>query len=389
MAPGRKRRSHKPHELGPRVYREAGSRWWKIDMRPWGGGRVAVRDPKAPGWPRSGTRTELREVAERWKWDYLDRVRTGQIEQVSGVRAPRRRTVTQAVEDYLRRRSKQVAAATWENDRTALKVHLIPAIGSRALTSVTQEEVDGLIDTLLDEGYARYTVFTYGVHIQTFFRAHGFEWDLDLPERRHTVARHLTDEELSEVESQALVLGLPEARSIMYAVSTGMRQRELPASEYEDISHPFKSVRVTKQIARSGGIAPLKGKRARVALVLPHWWQYHDKRGTGPVLADRRTLGSMQRLIVRVLKAAGVYEVGMGWHVLRHTYARLYLTMGAKLQELQKSLGHASLITTETTYGHLAPSDAVALARQAIYRESGTLNGRPPAEAQQLRGLNP
>ena len=52
----------KPAELGPRVYRKG--RWWQVDLRPWRYGRPTMRNPKHPGWPDTGERTELQDVAE-------------------------------------------------------------------------------------------------------------------------------------------------------------------------------------------------------------------------------------------------------------------------------------------------------------------------------------
>jgi integrase len=38
-----------------------------------------------------------------------------------------------------------------------------------------------------------------------------------------------------------------------------------------------------------------------------------------------------------------------------------------ELEELQKSLGHTSILTTERAYGHLGDDAAATLARQRIY----------------------
>ena len=64
---------------------------------------------------------------------------------------------------------------------------------------------------------------------------------------------------------------------------------------------------------------------------------------------------------------AGIKEDGNGWHVWRHTYARLFLERGGTMEELQRSLGHASIKTTQDTYGHFSTDKAAALARGRIY----------------------
>ena len=47
----------------------------------------------------------------------------------------------------------------------------------------------------------------------------------------------------------------------------------------------------------------------------------------------------------------------MRWHDLRHTYASLMLAAGIQPYKLSRWMGHASLVTTDTVYGHLYPSD--------------------------------
>ncbi|QDZ16673.1 tyrosine-type recombinase/integrase [Humibacter ginsenosidimutans] len=47
----------------------------------------------------------------------------------------------------------------------------------------------------------------------------------------------------------------------------------------------------------------------------------------------------------------------MRWHDLRHTYASLMLAAGIWPHKVSHWMGHASLVTTDTVYGHLYPSD--------------------------------
>ena len=55
----------------------------------------------------------------------------------------------------------------------------------------------------------------------------------------------------------------------------------------------------------------------------------------------------------------------------RQTYARRFIELGGRFEELQKSLGHKSITTTEQTYGHFHEDIAASLARGRIYRDEG------------------
>lgn len=71
-------------------------RYWHADLRPWSGGRVPLRDPKAKGWPLKGERTEDEDVARRWAWAYVDRDAAGSLRDAAR-----------------RRRADAVADAAW------------------------------------------------------------------------------------------------------------------------------------------------------------------------------------------------------------------------------------------------------------------------------------
>ena len=75
---------------------------------------------------------------------------------------------------------------------------------------------------------------------------------------------------------------------------------------------------------------------------------------------------------------AEVNAEGQAWHALRHTYARRFVEAGGRLEELQHSLGHSSIRTTETCYGHFTDDTAASMARLRIY---GSAAGEPPYDS--------
>jgi integrase len=145
------------------------------------------------------------------------------------------------------------------------------------------------------------------------------------------------------------------------------------------------TVRFTLQLARDAigrgdGLKGLKGKEARTTLVLPSWWDHHLARARGRVLGNEsirgpRLLHTAFRWINTLYDVAQVNAEGQAWHALRHTYSRLFLEAGGRLEELQKSLGHASIQTTEDYYGHFSDDAAATLARLRIY--GGVVAGVP------------
>jgi len=85
--------------------------------------------------------------------------------------------------------------------------------------------------------------------------------------------------------------------------------------------------------------------------------------------AKRMPHRSLSRWCEQIIQEAGLKRDRQNAHTFRHTYARLALEMGARLEELQRFLGHASIRTTEASYGWLTEQSATTLARARIYGE--------------------
>jgi integrase len=71
------------------------------------------------------------------------------------------------------------------------------------------------------------------------------------------------------------------------------------------------------------------------------------------------------------LRDAGLRDMPL--HALRHTAAATWLYCGQPLIYVQRALGHASITTTESFYGHLEQSmlETVARDTEAAVRAAG------------------
>ena len=161
------------------------------------------------------------------------------------------------------------------------------------------------------------------------------------------------------------------------AITTGRRVAELGAIEWRGFNKDDRTVRIRAQVPPDGygltTLQPLKGRRNRTALVLPSWWNFHrdDARGRVILTDGVSTVAhrSLERWCRQIIEASGLKRHGQNAHTFRHTYARICLEKGARLEELQRFLGHASIRTTEQSYGWLTEQSAATLARARIYGE--------------------
>lgn len=373
-------RGRKPHQLGPRVFRPPNSRWWKVDLRPWGGPRTVLLSPEDPGWPAHGQRTEREEVAEAWKWAYYRLVQSDHLRRSLQLPA-RPRPLGEVAEGYLSTRKHTVEANTWGSDRTAIG-HLMAYLPHGTTTAeLSPELLQRLFLDLITRGYRPSTLRTYLISLRVFLGSFDRAYLVDavqLPHPGREDVATLGWEDLRRVRMAAdrvdqQQVGLfPSARlAVEVGLAMGLRQGEIFALRWDDLSPETHSVRIQRQVPKDGITPkPLKGKMGRTALVLPSWWERHTG-GIGLMLGkggDPVGSRTQRNLITRVLDTAGLNQVGMGWHVLRHTYARLCLEeYGVSLEELQRFLGHTSIRTTEDSYGHFRPSAALERAARKVY----------------------
>ena len=135
---------------------------------------------------------------------------------------------------------------------------------------------------------------------------------------------------------------------------TGIRREELTGLDIEDIDFDLNRIRI-----RAG-----KGNKERMVPasqnLLPDIKFLIETRKIGPVFLSERKGRLMKRQINRIVARAGEKAElknpnprlkNINPHILRHSYGRLYLKAGGKMERLQQILGHSSVNTTIGIYG--------------------------------------
>lgn len=163
---------------------------------------------------------------------------------------------------------------------------------------------------------------------------------------------HLTPDELSK-----LIAGAQSERDrlmVLILAFTGIRRAELRSLQPADIDGPTERL-----IVRRG-----KGGKQRIVFVpkrVAEEVRLFAARHTAAFVFPGRNGGAMSLrninyILNRVGRRAGVPTpnpryVGIGPHLLRHSFARNWKRSGGSIESLQKMLGHASAKTTLDCYG--------------------------------------
>jgi integrase len=316
----------------------------------------------------------VREVQEKLKAARADREAVG--------RTP---TVATWGERWLALVAQRVRPATLENYRTAIRKHVIPAIGSVELARLRPTDVEAMTAAMATKGLKGSTIaLTRRVLVVCLSDAMR---DGIVIRNAAALARPPRVQEprrraLDVAEVRRLLEAIqddPDEAFITLAVTTGMRRGEIFGLRWQDVDLEAARLQVTGAMAIDGQggrhrvepktrrsrrliallpstVAALKRRRStqrREQLAAGSAWQ--DREGfifTDAVgrPADNRALDDRWEAI-RI--RAGL--PGLRLHDLRHTAATLALSAGVPVRDVADSLGHATPSITLNTYGHSVP----------------------------------
>jgi integrase len=176
---------------------------------------------------------------------------------------------------------------------------------------------------------------------------------------------------------------------LMTAVGTGLRQAELFGVRQHRVQFLRRVLAVEEQVVDGRLTGTLKTEASRRRIPLPDLLlealSAHVKESPDLDLLFARPKGTPwtrssfnQTVWKPALRAAGLDET-LGIHVLRHTYASHLIAQGQHPRVIQARLGHASIVETMDTYGHLFPDseDSTRQAANSLFLTHGSTAGAP------------
>lgn len=302
---------------------------------------------------------------------------------------------------YLETRRDQVSVRAWESDESALRVHIVPALGRRPVGSVNRVHIERFLGTIASTrsvgtaARVRTTLrglFDFAVRSRVLRDSPATVVRLPRPDsgRSRTEFRPFTMVELlSVVEEQRQHAGA-QADTTLFLGLTGLRFGELRGLRVRDVtSVPYPAVVVTRSLPQSGRTAKViervttKSGRSRVVPLLSLALPLVETRlqGAGPdeLLFPASHGGYLHAQNWRRAVRWNETTDGRRPHDLRHTAASLWIAAGVDIKTIAVWLGHSSTKLTLDTYGHLMGTDAerAAIARinRVLGHQSGTSSG--------------
>lgn len=278
---------------------------------------------------------------------------------------------------------------SWRLDEQRFNKIIKPALGTKPLRSITREDVQALVDSLVDSGAAPCTIkqyrsilnytFTQASRTKLYgnlvFNGQNPVQGVKAPPIKNGRERFLTAKEAKDLIRAAQKLPHPDLHdSIVLSLYTGLRLGEIRRLEWPDVdmAHGILTVR-DEAYRKPGGKVPLNDTALNI---------FKERRGrsqngtTGlvfpPIGNDFRYLSRGFRALADIIGINDGIEPGdrarrIVFHSLRHTFASWLAINGTDIYRIQKLMRHKTINMT-MRYAHLIP-DAT---RDAIH------NLKPP-----------
>ena len=245
-----------------------------------------------------------------------------------------------------------------------VRVHLAPALGAKALDSITNEDVQRLKHHLLNK--APKTVNNILTVLSVMLKK-GVEWGVIervpctvkvLPISKGS-AQFYDFDEFERLVAAAKTTDRRAYVLVLLAGEAGLRLGEMVALEWSDINFA-KGLVCVQRSAWKGQVASPKGGRLRYVPLTGRLAgalrEHRHLRGPRVLYQDDGsplTEGVVQGFVRRAARRTGLRNNGP--HMLRHTFCSHLAMRGAPARAIQELAGHADLSTTQR-YMHLSPA---------------------------------
>ena len=316
----------------------------KSDAKSW---RAAAKREVDHGALRSPSERTLREAATAW----LEGAERGEFRNRSG---------------------RPFKPATLRGYRQVLIDRLLPALGSRRLSSITTSDLQTLVDGWQREGLSASTIRNTIKPMQAIYRrARSREGlpvnptrDLELP-----VPEPGEVEIVSPAAAAKLIGAVEDEERVIWATAlyAGLRYGELRALRWSAVDLKTRMIAVRESWDPKAGAMDPKTRKSRRTVPMPAVLRAllleHRLRRGSPApddlvfAADGKVPFQAERLYRLADQAWKSAEIAgrLRLHQARHTYASFMIAAGVNAKALSSFMGHASITVTFDLYGHLMP----------------------------------
>lgn len=249
------------------------------------------------------------------------------------------------------------AKRSWKTDDAVLRIHILPALGRRALDEITENNVADLLKRLEERDYSVGTtnrVLVLLRYIYNLARKWGVPCGTNPTASLKTRPDVCRERFLSAEEAQRLLMALEAdenevaAKAITLLLLTGARRNEVTAAKWEYVDWDNRTLLVPR--AKSGRARLIALNSAALDLL-----RAQSRLPGNPYIFPSPVTGrpcpSLHFPWTRIRERAGLENLRL--HDLRHSFASFLVNRGVSLYVVQGLLGHTQPRMTQR-YAHLA-----------------------------------
>jgi integrase len=311
-------------------------------------------------------------AARSWRHDSYVALKQGKLRAAGGATLSEvvEAWLDQAEEGTIRARGGHLyKPATLRGYERALRLRVLPVLGSRRLGELTRLDVQALVDELVGKGWKAATVsMTIGA-LQAVCHYELRRGRLSVNPADHLELPAIANNRehvVSPEHAAQLVAVLPERDKALWgtAMYGGLRRGELRALRASDADLSAGVLRVERSWDDKEGVGETKGRNKRlvpIPSVLARLLREHllrtGRRGEqllfGPSGVSPFSPRPVATRADRAWRAAGLERIVL--HECRHTYASFMIAAGVNAKALSTFMGHSTINITLDRYGHLLP----------------------------------
>lgn len=267
----------------------------------------------------------------------------------------------------------------------ALRLHVVPVLGSRAMTAIRRHDVQAMFKSLSEQLGPGSVRNIYDVLVRMMTAAVEDRVIPSTPCRRITLPP-LPDEEIvpptvEQVQQMAEAMPPYLSAAIFVLAGSGLRIGELLGLKVSDIDFKRGTVRVERQRSQAGTICPPKTAKSRRTVpvgevvtdaLLSHLakrpskeWLFTMEEGAPLTYRRWKNEWNCARRALQQAENEAAEREGrepvelprLVTHDLRHFFASALIAGGASVKQVQVVLGHATAVITLRIYAHLWPGE--------------------------------
>ena len=263
--------------------------------------------------------------------------------------------------------------------RGVLDFYVLPRWGTTAIARVEHEDIVKWLGSIMADSVAAgkphspatirkiYVVLKGVLDYAVKTRKIATNPAVGVPLPRYTPAEHVY---LDNLQVEKLADSCAEYRVlVLFLAHTGVRWGEATAVQISQVDLKARRVRIAQTWAYAWGklyLEPSTKNHERRSVPIPSFLvpeleELMRERGAGDLLFTAPKDGTLRlgnftrRHFKAAIETAGLIDMGITPHKLRHTAASLAIASGADVKVVQTMLGHKTATLTLDTYGHLWP----------------------------------